>query len=58
MLAELSAMAGSEVKGMTIGIILHPDGKRADMYQFDGFHLRIPWNMAEEVGIFMGSYDV
>jgi len=58
MLDELSKAAGAEVKGMTVGIILHPDGKRGDMYSFEGFHSRIPWNKAEELGNYMGSYDV
>lgn len=58
LLEELTVMAGSEVAGITVGIILHPSGKKADVYKFDGFHLRIPWGKAEELGTYLGSHDV
>lgn len=58
MLDEMSKIAGAEVKGMTLGIILHPDGSKGDVYSFEGFHLRIPWNKAEELGTYMGTHNV
>ena len=58
LLEELSAMAGTEIRGLTAGVILHPDGTKADVYLFEGFHLRIPWSKAEELGTYLGSHDV
>lgn len=57
MLKEMSAVAGGEVKPVTVGIILHPDGSKGDVYRFDGFHQRIPWNKAAEMGEYLGTYD-
>lgn len=58
MLDEMSQIAGAPVKGVTVGIILHPDGTKGDVYKFDGFHLRIPWKKAGELGEFMGTFNV
>lgn len=58
MLDKMSEIKGEPVKGMTIGIILHPDGSKGDVYRFDGFHSRIPWKKADQMGEFMGTYNV
>lgn len=57
MLKEMSAIAGGEVKPVTVGIILHPDGSKGDVYKFDGFHQRIRWDEAAEMGEYLGTYD-
>lgn len=57
-LKEMSEIAGAEVKPVTIGIILHPDGTKGDVYKFDGFHLRIPWNKANEMGEYLGTHEL
>lgn len=58
MLDEMSKVAGTPIKGATVGIILHPDGTKGDVYKFDGFHLRVPWKKANELGKFMGTFNV
>jgi|SRR5215475_4460030 len=47
---QLEKETGRKLKPMTLGLIIHPDKKTADVYEFDGFHLRIGWNspQAEE----------
>lgn len=35
---------GMKLKKKTIGIIINPDTKTADMFEFDGFHRYIGWN--------------
>ena len=39
-----AARGGRTPKASTIGIILNPDTKTADIYKFNGFHERIGWN--------------
>jgi hypothetical protein len=46
-MADLSERLGVKVKGRTMTVIIDPDRKLADVYQFDGFHNRIGWNSAE-----------
>lgn len=42
--AEYSKRLKTKVKGTTITVILHPDKRLADIYEFPGFHQRIGWN--------------
>lgn len=57
MIAFMSEMAGAPVKPATVGVILTPDGKRGDVYFFEGFHVRIGWNKLEE-GTYLGTYEI
>lgn len=57
LLNELSSEAGSPVKGLTVGIILSPDGKRADVYAIDGFHISLSWARHATDGNYMGTFD-
>ncbi|HNT76870.1 MAG TPA: hypothetical protein PKH77_17810 [Anaerolineae bacterium] len=57
LLDRMAEEAGKEIKPLTIGIILSADGKRADVYRFDGFHLRLPWNKYATDEYYMGSYE-
>ncbi len=43
-MTEVGTAIGRKVKGFTIGTIINPDTKTADMYRFDGFHASIPWH--------------
>lgn len=45
-LAKISADAGRPVAGRTMTMIINPDKKVVDLYQFDGFHSRIGWSTA------------
>lgn len=58
MLAELTQIAGSEVKPVTVGVILSPDGKRGDVYIIPGFHLRLPWKDYATDEYHAGTYDI
>lgn len=58
MLKKLTEIAGSEVKPITVGVILSPDGKRGDVFIVPGFHLRLPWKDYATDDYFAGSYDV
>lgn len=58
MLNQLSEIAGSEVKPMTVGVILSADGKRGDVYAVPGFHLRLPWASYATPDYHLESYDI
>lgn len=58
MLKQLTEIAGSEVKPLTVGVILSADGKRGDVYMIPGFHLRLPWKAYATDEFYQGSYDV
>lgn len=57
LLDRMTAEAGKEIKPLTMGIILSADGKRADVYRFEGFHLRLPWNKYATEEYYLGSYE-
>jgi len=57
LLDRMTAEAGKEIKPLTIGVILSADGKRADVYRFEGFHLRLPWNKYATEEYYLGSYE-
>lgn len=43
LLADLNkAVPGRKLKGMTVGIIMHPSLEKADVYLMEGYHLIIP----------------
>lgn len=54
---EMSELAGASIKPATVGVILTPDGKRGDVFYFEGFHARIGWNKAHE-GEYLGTYEI
>lgn len=56
-LAKLSKQLGRKVKGNTYTVILNPDTKRADLFAFSGFHLRIPWGSAQAKAGYLGTYS-
>lgn len=58
MLQRMSREVGGKVKPMTVGVILSPNGKKADVFFIPGFHLRLPWNQYATDDYYMGTYDV
>jgi hypothetical protein len=52
---EVSKQLGKRVKASTMGIIINPDTKRADIYVFKGFHLRVAWNSPQAKKAYVGS---
>lgn len=42
-LDSIGKQTGMKLKGTTVGIILNPSTKKADVYVFEGFHSRIAW---------------
>ncbi len=53
---QLSKELGHKVKGSTMTTIINPDTKTVDIYRFQGFHLRIPWNSPEAKKAYIGSF--
>jgi hypothetical protein len=55
-LAKYSQKLGRNVAGKTIGIIVNPDTRTADIHVFDGFHSYIGWNGELAKSAYVGSY--
>lgn len=55
-LKEISKEVGRKVKGKTMTTIINPDTRTVDVYEFDGFHLRIPWNSPQAKSAYVTSY--
>ena len=53
---ELSKELHHKVGGSTMTTIINPDTKTVDIYRFQGFHLRIPWNSPEAKKAYVGSF--
>jgi len=53
---ELSSDLGKPVKGYTMPTHINPVSKSVDIYKFDGFHLRIPWNHPSVKAAYVGSF--
>lgn len=56
-LAELSQAVGRKLKGKTVGVILDPDRRLADIYVFAGFHDRIRWRSPEARKAYAGTFQ-
>jgi hypothetical protein len=54
---EVSEKLGRKVKGKTVCLIFNPDKKTVDLYEFDGFHSRIPWNSDLAKNGYRGSFQ-
>lgn len=54
---QLSREAGKKLKGATIALIVNPDTKCVDIYQFDGFHANVGWNGELASKSYVGSYS-
>lgn len=55
-LAELEKTKNVKVAPKTLTTILNPDTKTVDLFMFDGFHSRIPWNSPEAKKAYVGTY--
>jgi broad specificity phosphatase PhoE/2'-5' RNA ligase len=53
---ELSKEHGVKFKGYTMTSIINPDTKTIDLYKFEGFHLRIPWNSPSAKAAYVGTF--
>ena len=56
-LRDFSEKYNTKTKGKTIATIINPDKKVVDVYEFEGFHLRIGWNSIEAKGNYKGSFS-
>ncbi len=54
-LDDLSKSVGHKIKAYTYTMIINPDTKRADLYRFNGFHLRISWNSPQAKAGFLAT---
>ena len=53
---QIATNIGRPVKGRTLTVIINPDTKVADVFEFDGFHQRIGWNSQEAKQGFKGTF--
>lgn len=53
---EHSKKHGVKMGGKTVGVILHPDKKVADVHEFEGFHHNINWKHPDTEKHYVGSY--
>lgn len=56
-LEQYTRRTGIAARGKTIGTIIDPDRKIVDVYEFDGFHLRIGWNSTAAKNAYKGSFS-
>jgi hypothetical protein len=56
-LKQISKELGKPVKAKTVTLIIDPDRKIVDVYEFDGFHLYIGWKSSEAKTAYRGSYE-
>lgn len=56
-LEKYAAETGVPVKAKTLTMVLDTDKKVADVFEFDGFHIRIPWNSDKAKSAYVGSYS-
>lgn len=55
-LESLGQLFGSKkVKAETYTLIINPDTRKADIYRFKGFHLRIAWNSPQAKKAYVGT---
>lgn len=57
LLNKMADEIGGTVKPMTVGVILSPDGKNADVFFVPGFHLRLPWTQYATDEYYVGTYN-
>lgn len=59
MLQQLSSEAGGErFTGKMVGVIMAPDGRSADAFEVDGFHLYLGWGRHARSENYLGTYEV
>lgn len=54
-LRTVSKELGVKIVGKTFTVILHPDRKMADIYEFDGWHNRIAWSSSQAARAYRGT---
>lgn len=55
-LKDYQKETGKKVKAKTLTLIVNPDTKTADVFVFDGFHLRVAWNSPEAKAAHVGTF--
>lgn len=58
MVNEFSEKMGTPVKPATVGVILSPDGTKADVFMVPGFHLNLQWRSHATDDNYLGTYEV
>ena len=56
LLTEIGKARGNKMRGITVGVILHPDGSRGDVFVLPGFHNRVGWNNPSLGDYYIGTY--
>jgi hypothetical protein len=57
-LSQMAKVAGEEIKPATVGVIMSPDGSKADVFFIPGFHQRLTWKKYATDEYYIGTYDV
>jgi hypothetical protein len=55
-LSHLSRRLGRPIQPMTIASIINPDTQESDIFEFNGFYLRIGWNSRRAQRAYKGTY--
>lgn len=58
MVEYMSKTVGYDVSPLTVGIIMESSGNRADVFVFEGFHLRVPWKQGATEENYVGTFEV
>lgn len=58
MVDMMSEEAGAEIRPATVGIIMTPDMKRADVFMLDGFHLSANWSQFATNDNYVGTFNL
>ena len=54
---EVEQVAGKKLYPTTVGVIIDPDARKADVFALDGFHLRVGWNQPETREAYVGTFE-
>ncbi len=57
LLKKLSAKLGQEVTGVTVGVILNPEGTAGDVYLVPGFHPTMAWRKYAVDANYLGTFS-
>lgn len=58
MVNQMTEESGEVISGRMVGLIMQPDGHKADVFVVDGFHLSLTWRRAAIESNYVGTYEV
>lgn len=57
-LALMGEQVGAEIRPVTVGIILHPNGNRGDVFLIPDFHSYLSWTQFATDEYYTGTYEI